>query len=99
RPARTSGQSATSPLSTSGCVDRRTSSGSARASTPVSSRTLLEIASIQFVHALDQRAEIGKRGNRHVDGLQVAGAVQSLQRRAVEIEQALFLDGVEAGQA
>src|SRR5690606_15923550 len=86
------------PLSTDGCVDSSTSSGSARGSTPVSSRTLWEIASIELVHALDQRAEVGERCNDHVDGQQVTGAIQALQRRAVQIQQAFFLEGVEAGE-
>src|SRR5687767_9907374 len=92
------GQSATKPFSTNGSVESSTSSGNARGSTPVISRILLAIGSIAFVHALDERSEVRERCDRHIDRLQVAGAVETFEHRAVESEQPLLIDGVETRQ-
>src|SRR5689334_2557402 len=99
RAARTNGHCATRPRRTSGSVAFKTSSGSSRASTPETTRTVLAIGSMSAVHALDERTEVREGRHGHVGRQQMARFVQTLQRAAVERGEALLIDRVEAGEA
>src|SRR5687767_14856749 len=93
------GQCVTRPRNTTGSVDSSRPAGSARASTPVTSRIFSAFGNIQLAGALDEVAEVRERGDDHVDGQQVAALVQLAQRRDVEFAQPFLLDGVEAREA
>src|SRR3546814_6708613 len=92
RAARTSGQASTRPRSTTGVVERRTASGSARGSTPASSRIgLSTIAGMRAVHPFDEDAEIRKRrSEEHTSELQslmrISYAVFCLKKKQKEIQ-------------
>src|SRR3954467_12753293 len=57
------------------------------------------VGGAQLVDAIDQCAEMGKRGNDHIDRGQEATLVQPGQRGAVELFQLFFIDRVESGEA
>src|SRR5262245_21203277 len=99
RAACTIGQSATNPRSTSGRVEVRISSGKTRGSTPRVSAIFSATAGMQAIPPFDEHAELGERGNRHIDRLQIAGLVEAFERATFECVEALLVDRVEAGEA
>src|SRR5689334_5012006 len=92
------GQSAARPRSTSGSVDSSTSSGSARRFAPATSWMRSALSGIEPARTIDHSAEIRQRGNHHEQRLQMSLAVQFAECLGAERLQAVFLDGVEAGE-
>src|SRR5690242_9595735 len=95
-PARTNGQLATSPRTTTGSVAIKMLSGSSRGPMPETSRTVLGMSSMQALAPLDQRAKVREGCDGHVRRQQVPRFVQAFQRVAAERGEALFVEGVEA---